>query len=323
MGKGRHHDEDWSEYQEYHASSDYDPARGSANNPALDTYLEEDNALTSSRNVSRKVFPFWRILTASTAGLVFVVLFAVLIGRSTPSREVAVNPPSPSSPQQVFPDTGAPPPEVSKLSAPPEAKQAKNLVSQLSPGIVLVLATKPASKQSTPNPSPASGTGFIIDRRGYVVTNTYFLGSGKQATVILHDGIRQTASVVATEPTLDIAILKMPNALPYQVCRLGNSNDVQVGDALHILGFPPGASPGSASTVNNGQISSFRHYKGERWFQIAPPLTQAHSGGPLVRVDSGVVVGMVTWKGGEGGSEPVTFVRPIKSIQSLLARYIK
>ena len=101
-------------------------------------------------------------------------------------------------------------------------------------------------------PGLALGSGFIIDPRGYIVTDDHVLEHATAVTVTLHDGTQHPARILGRDPLTDLALLKIdaPKPLPY--ARWGDSDDARVGDWVLAIGNPFGLD----DTVSSGIISA-------------------------------------------------------------------
>lgn len=142
------------------------------------------------------------------------------------------------------------------------------------------------------------GSGFIISPDGYVVTNDHVAGAATKVIVTTTDGKEHPATVVGSDPTSDVALLKIEGGnFPY--IELGNSDEVIVGEWAIALGNPFGLFEiNSKPTVTVGVISNTgvnlrpqenRIYKG--MIQTDAAISSGNSGGPLVN-SLGQVIGV-------------------------------
>src|SRR5205085_3758536 len=119
----------------------------------------------------------------------------------------------------------------------------------------VIARVKPAVVQvnvSTGN-GAALGSGVIIDRRGYIVTNNHVVNGAQSISVVLYDGIQVPAQLAGTDPADDLAVLKItPPAAGLTVATLGDSSKLQVGQDVLAIGNPLGIT----QTVTNGIISA-------------------------------------------------------------------
>ncbi|HTX99667.1 MAG TPA: trypsin-like peptidase domain-containing protein, partial [Bacteroidota bacterium] len=111
----------------------------------------------------------------------------------------------------------------------------------------------PDFKFPEPEPSRGSGSGVIITPDGYIVTNNHVVEDAepKGIEVVMHDKVRYQARIVGTDPSTDLAVIKI-DATSLPVAALGNSDNVEVGEWVLAIGNPLGLS----STVTAGIISA-------------------------------------------------------------------
>lgn len=144
----------------------------------------------------------------------------------------------------------------------------------------------------------AQGTGFIIDKDGYVVTNAHVLSGGRIVDVIDYEQDIIHAELVGYDSKLDIALLKIPER-DYRL-KLANSDDVQIGEKVIAIGNPLGLQ----FSVSQGIVSAV-HRKGANgldiYIQTDAALNPGNSGGPLINTE-GRVIGINNFKIGAGES---------------------
>lgn len=167
--------------------------------------------------------------------------------------------------------------------------------------------------QSTPRGMREEGTGsgVIIDPSGIILTNNHVAGGGGKVVVTLHDGREFTAVDVKTDPKTDIAIVRIEGAGPLPAARLGDSDQMQIGDWVLAIGSPFGLD----DTVTAGIISAKSRGMGiaerEDFLQTDAAINPGNSGGPLVNLH-GEVIGIntaISTRG--GGSDGIGFAVPI------------
>ncbi len=166
---------------------------------------------------------------------------------------------------------------------------------------------------------PASlGSGFFIDKKGFVVTNNHVIAGASEITVVMDDGTSLKAELVGTDPETDIALLKIdPKNHKISVATFGDSDKARVGDWAIAIGNPFGLG----STVTAGIISArgrdINAGRYDDFIQTDAPINKGNSGGPLFN-SQGEVIGVNTLiyspSGGSVGigfSVPATVVKPI------------
>ena len=136
-----------------------------------------------------------------------------------------------------------------------------------------------------------SGSGFIVDSAGYILTNEHVVSGGGRLTVILDDGTRKSASVMVSDATLDIALLKIDT--PHQLPALSFATKAREGEQVIALGYPFSDELGGEMTTTVGIVSAFRTLGGVDYVQTDAAVNFGNSGGPLLNL-RGEVVGMNT-----------------------------
>jgi serine protease Do len=140
-------------------------------------------------------------------------------------------------------------------------------------------------RQQTPRPTRGVGSGFIIDPKGYILTNNHVIDGATRITIGLLTGERYRGKVIGIDKETDLAVIKIdaPHDLP--VMKFGDSNAAQVGDWVLAIGSPFGLD----QTVTAGIISkkerdsqSFTNF--QRFLQTDAAINRGNSGGPLVNM---------------------------------------
>ena len=171
--------------------------------------------------------------------------------------------------------------------------------------------------------SAVSGTGFIISEDGYILTNYHVIelaaSSGSDISVILNDGTTYLASVVGYEKFNDVAVLRI-DASGLTPAKLGDSDDILVGDMVYAVGNPLGEldfsmSFGHVSALDR-LITTDESGVPINMFQIDAAVNSGNSGGPVYN-SGGEVIGIVTAKYADKGVEGLGFAIPINDALSI------
>jgi len=137
------------------------------------------------------------------------------------------------------------------------------------------------------------GSGFIISEDGYVVTNNHVVERADEIEVILENGKKYKAEVIGKDPKTDIALLKISPEQKLQAVKMGNSDNLRIGDWVIAIGNPFGLG----HTVTAGIVSAEGRVLGlgsyDDFIQTDAPINPGNSGGPLFNL-SGEVVGVNT-----------------------------
>jgi S1-C subfamily serine protease len=176
--------------------------------------------------------------------------------------------------------------------------------------------------------STATGSGFLIDPRGYLLTNYHVIEGANRASgvsVQFQDNIARPAAVLAQDPSNDLALLKvdMAGAPAVKPVALGDSTSVRVGDPTLAIGNPFGLD----RTLTSGIVSALQRqiqtpsgFAINNVIQTDAPLNPGNSGGPLLDAN-GKVIGINSQieTGGEGnGSNGIGFAVPINTAREFL-----
>ena len=133
------------------------------------------------------------------------------------------------------------------------------------------------------------GSGFIIDKKGYIITNNHVIDNAEKIKVILHDDQSFEAEVVGKDPKTDVALLKInPKNTKLKAVEFGDSNNLRVGDWVMAIGNPFGFG----GTVTAGIVSARGRNIGgsyDDYIQTDASINRGNSGGPLFDMKGNVV----------------------------------
>ncbi len=171
--------------------------------------------------------------------------------------------------------------------------------------------------------SEATGSGFLIDNDGHILTNAHVVEGAKSVTVQLGSGSEQNAQVVGSDPSSDIALLKVDNTEGASPLPLGDSARVQVGDPVVAIGNPFALD----RTVTSGIVSALqRQIQAPNGFSISDviqtdaAINPGNSGGPLINAD-GQVIGINSQiESQSGGNVGIGFAVPIKTAADVVSQ---
>jgi serine protease Do len=177
-------------------------------------------------------------------------------------------------------------------------------------------------RHAQPHRAISAGSGFIIDKTGYIVTNNHVIDASKKITVTLPDKREFTAKLVGTDPSTDIALLKIKSDKPLPTVEFGDDKRLRVGDWVIAVGNPFGLS----NSVTAGIVSSIGRDIGEssqqytNFIQIDAPINRGNSGGPTFDL-RGQVIGMNSMIfSPSGGSVGIGFAIPASLIHDVVAQ---
>jgi putative serine protease PepD len=171
----------------------------------------------------------------------------------------------------------------------------------------------------------ASGTGFLVDRNGTIVTNAHVVGDGGNGTVRFgEDGDRIPAEVLGSDPSTDLAALRIDsggagNRTPLA---LADSDSVRVGDAVVAVGSPFGLDRTATAGIVSGlgrEIQAPNGFQIDEVIQTDAAINPGNSGGPLVDARGRVIgVNSQIATSGAGGNVGVGFAVPSNTVREVL-----
>jgi serine protease Do len=137
------------------------------------------------------------------------------------------------------------------------------------------------------------GSGFIIDREGYIVTNNHVVENADEIKVKLANGKEFNAKVIGRDPKTDLALIKITGSGDLQPLKMGDSDALKVGSWVVAVGSPFGLE----QTVTAGIVSAKGRTIGagpyDNFIQTDASINPGNSGGPLINT-KGEVVGINT-----------------------------
>ena len=142
--------------------------------------------------------------------------------------------------------------------------------------------------------SGALGSGFVVSKDGYIVTNNHVIDGADEIFVKFSDGREYKTKLVGTSPEVDIAVLKINPNETFKPLEFANSDEVQIGQWSIAFGNPMGLNDSmTAGIVSAAGRSSLGIEQIENFIQTDAAINQGNSGGPLIDI-SGRVIGVNT-----------------------------
>ena len=211
--------------------------------------------------------------------------------------------------------------EAASATAPPELRRFNDLLADLAerlrPALVHVRvrrAVAPADDDDERRDEPrrASGSGFVIDPSGLIVTNAHVVEGADAVQVRLADGRRFAGTVIGHDDRVDLALIRIDAAQNLPVLPLGDSNRLRVGEFVLALGHPFGLEQSvSFGIVSRKDAPLTVASPGFDYIQTDAAINPGNSGGPLVNM-AGEVVGvnsMAARNGSIGFAIPSSLVK--------------
>ena len=178
---------------------------------------------------------------------------------------------------------------------------------------------RPTERKAT-----ALGSGFIIDKKGIVVTNNHVIEGAEDIIVSVNGSTEYKAKVIGKDPYMDIAVLKIESEKKFIPVSFGDSDKARIGDWVIAIGNPYGFG----GTVTSGIISSRNRDIGltryDDFIQTDASINIGNSGGPLFNLD-GEVIGINTAiiAPGQSGSIGIGFAIPSNSASNVISQLLE
>lgn len=230
---------------------------------------------------------------------------------------------APSSPAK--PDTGI---SVDLRQSPPSAPTASEEGGLSLQEIYQKNIASVVSISCTTLSGDSSGTGVILSRDGYIVTNSHVISGAETVSVLTRDGQTLPAQIVGSDSVSDLAVLSVP-ANDLTPAEFGDSDQLQVGDAVAAIGDPLGIA--LRGTLTNGIVSAINRDitvsgRPMTLIQTNAAMNEGNSGGPLLNC-FGQVVGINTVKIGDSvsaaGVEGLGFAIPSTTVKEIADQLLR
>jgi S1-C subfamily serine protease len=210
-----------------------------------------------------------------------------------------------------------------------DAKSIQAIYEGAGPGVVQVTSTSVVSGDPVFGAQPArsQGSGFVIDKAGHIVTNFHVVENADRVEVNFSGDDGVPAKVIGTDPSTDVAVLKIDaQARALTPLLLGNSDVVRVGDAVVAIGNPFGLE----RTVTAGIVSALQRritapngFAIDKAIQTDAPINHGNSGGPLLN-SRGQVIGINSQIESEsGGNVGIGFAVPVNTVREVVSQILR
>ena len=167
-----------------------------------------------------------------------------------------------------------------------------------------------------------TGTGVIVDRRGYIVTSRHLIAGAAGIRVILADRTVFAARMVAGEPDTDLAILRIDALRPLPTLTPASGRDLLVGERVIAIGHPYGYDYTVSTGIISGLARSITMPTGavlSDVIQFDAPINPGNSGGPLLNVH-GAWIGLSAAV--REGAQGIAFALNIETVKGMLRRHL-
>jgi putative serine protease PepD len=212
---------------------------------------------------------------------------------------------------------------VASVPAQPAASTTTSLTElykNVSPGVVDIVVNT-SSGGFGDQGAQAEGSGFVVDTAGDIVTNEHVVAGATSIKVTFQDGKTAKATLVRTDPSTDVAVVKVSvSSSELHPLTFASSAAVQVGQPVAAIGSPFGLpetlTSGIVSALNR-TITAPNNYSISGAIQTDAPINHGNSGGPLLNTGGQVIGVNAQIESDSGGNDGVGFAIPSDSVKSV------
>ena len=209
-----------------------------------------------------------------------------------------------------------------------QGKTIADIYRRSARGVVQVIATQVSSDSPFfgPQETSASGSGFVIDKAGHIITNYHVIEGAREIQVNFSGNDRMDAKVIGSDPSTDIAVLQIDaQARALTPLPLGDSDSVSVGDAVIAIGNPFSLE----RTVTAGIVSALQRritapdgFAIDEVIQTDAAINHGNSGGPLLNANGDVIGVNAQIESETGGNVGIGFAIPINTVKEVVSQLI-
>ncbi|MBE6445773.1 MAG: PDZ domain-containing protein [Alphaproteobacteria bacterium] len=220
---------------------------------------------------------------------------------------------------------------LSKVTVAQQLVSFADLVETLQPSVINISTTLlPSDMENddnlgiiSPNPqinnyfSPQNsqntslGSGFIIDEEGYAITNNHVIDKAQKIIATTNDNNIFEASVIGVDEKTDLALIKLSSAQKFPVAKLGNSDEIRVGDQIITIGNPFGLGGSVSTGIISAKARDIEAGLYDNFIQTDASINQGSSGGPMFNMNGEVIGINSAIYSTNGGNIGIGFATPI------------
>jgi len=285
--------------------------------------MQEDHPTRKERTT-----PMSSPIRSRTAGVIAGgVLLAALIGGGVGAATIAALGDGGSGATTTVVREAAQPTNPTSSQVADSTESVADIAKNSLPSVVDITVTTSGGDPQTGNqPARAEGSGWVYDDQNHVITNQHVVDNSTNIKVTTQDGSTYDATVVGTDPSTDLAVIKVnAPAGKLQPLQLGDSDALVVGDGVVAIGSPFGLE----GSVTSGIVSALhREMQAPNGFtindsiQTDAAINHGNSGGPLIDLSGNVIGVDAQIESDGGGSDGVGFAIPASTIRTVVPELI-
>lgn len=269
----------------------------------------DSSSLKSKKYISKRAFTLWLIIAMVLTALLTSLINGILIPKLNDAG---------------FGNESVTPTTYSIAKSSKSAISAEEIIAKNSPSVVEI-RTESVARDGWLNNfvKQGAGSGVIINKNGYIVTNNHVIEGAQKITVALKNGKGYSAKLIGRDPETDLAILRI-NATGLRPAEFGESSKLQMGQFVVAIGNPLGQLGGTATA---GIVSSLNRRitidgKEMELLQTDASINPGNSGGGLFD-NYGNLIGIVVAKSSGNNIEGIGFAIPIDKAKPIIDSMIK
>ncbi|MBE6458521.1 MAG: Do family serine endopeptidase [Alphaproteobacteria bacterium] len=162
------------------------------------------------------------------------------------------------------------------------------------------------------------GSGFVIDEKGYILTNNHVIENAKEIWVTLADESRLQAKLVGADSKTDSAIIKIDSPKSLTPVKLGDSDKIRVGDWIVAIGNPFGLGGSVTAGIVSAKSRDIEAGSYDNFIQTDASINQGSSGGPMFDMNGEVIGVNTAIFSTSGGSMGIGFATPINLLKFVI-----
>ena len=175
-------------------------------------------------------------------------------------------------------------------------------------------------RQDSPRRGAAVGSGFIISKDGFVVTNNHVIENADEVEVVLNDDRRLKGKVIGKDPKTDLALIKIEPKDDLIPVEWGNSKTARIGEWVVAIGNPLGLGGTVTAGIISARGRNLRSGPYDDYIQTDAPINRGNSGGPLFDIQGRVIGVNTAILSPSGGSIGIGFAIPSSLAQGVIAQ---
>ncbi len=168
--------------------------------------------------------------------------------------------------------------------------------------------------------STSLGSGFIIDSKGYIVTNEHVISNADKVVVKLNDNSERTAQIIGRDKMTDLALIKIDTESPLPFVKIGDSDNVRVGDWVLAIGNPFGLGGSVSAGIVSAKSRDIDAGSYDDFIQTDASINRGSSGGPMFNMNGDVVGINTALYSSTGNSVGIGFATPANLAKFVIAQ---